>query len=93
IHDAIPLIHHLEKDERVKGVTSQVKAQVFYNAGSIELNGLIHGIEVREEMKLFNFGDYIIEGDAQAVEYRDNTVLLGAGIAKKMSVGVGDRVQ
>lgn len=93
IHNALPIIQHLRKDERVKGVAPQVEASVFYLAGSIELNGMVNGIEVMEEVRLYNFKDYIIEGSPQALARNDNGILIGAGVAKRMSLGLGDRVQ
>lgn len=57
IHNALPLISELKKDKRVRGVTAQATARVFYVAGSIELNGIVNGIDVMEQVKLFNFGD------------------------------------
>lgn len=93
IHNALPLIKQLEKDKRVKGVTPQVAAKVFYLSGSIELNGLVNGIQVLEEMRLFNFGDYIVKGNPRDLLKSNNGILLGSGIADKMLVTVGDRVQ
>jgi len=93
IHNAIPIIQHLKKDERVKGVSPLVRAQVFYIAGAIELNGTASGIEVLEEVRLFNFGNYIIKGSPEALARNNNGILLGAGIARKMSLKVGDRIQ
>ncbi|MBP9152839.1 MAG: ABC transporter permease [Flavobacteriales bacterium] len=93
VHNALPLISQLRKDERVKGVTPQVNANVFYLAGSIELNGIITGISVLNEVELFNFGDYIVDGTPQELIKNNKGILLGSGIASKMSVGIGDRIQ
>lgn len=93
IHNAIPILNHLKKDPRVKGVTPLVRAPIFYVAGAIELNGTASGIEPIEESRLFNFQDYIIEGSAEALARNVNGILLGAGIAQKMSLKVGDRIQ
>ena len=93
IHNALPLVAHLKKDPRVLGVTPQAAAKVFYLAGSIELNGVINGINVLDEVKLFNFGDYIVEGNPHDLVKSNNGILLGAGIAQKMSLSIGDRVQ
>ena len=57
------------------------------------MNGILNGIEVDEEMRLFNFKDYIVEGDANSLVKRKNNVLLGAGIAKKLSLSIGDKLQ
>ncbi|NNF02036.1 MAG: ABC transporter permease [Bacteroidia bacterium] len=93
VHNALPIISYLKKDNRVKGVTPQVSTQVFYIAGSNELNGLINGIDVAEEVRLFNFSDYIVRGNQQDLLKNNNGILLGAGIASKMSLHVGDRIQ
>jgi lipoprotein-releasing system permease protein len=93
IHNALPILAQLRKDKRVKGVTPQVNVNVFYLAGSIELNGVVTGINALDEVDLFNFGDYIVDGTAQDLVKNDQGILLGAGIAKKMSLKVGDRIQ
>lgn len=93
IHNALPIIAKLRADERVRGVTPQVAARVFYLAGSNQLNGLVNGIDVAQEVALFNFGDYIVKGSTEALQRNNNGILLGAGIAQKMSLAVGNRVQ
>ena len=93
IHNALPIIKHLEANENVYGALPQIKTQIFYIAGSIELGGNLTGINPLDEAKLFNMSDYIVEGSAKALHNTDNGILLGIGIAKKMSLKVGDRVQ
>lgn len=93
IHNALPIIKYLEDKEEVRGALPQVKTQIFYIAGSIELGGNITGIIPIDEARLFNMGDYIVEGSADALHNTDNGILLGIGIAQKMSLKVGDRVQ
>ncbi|WP_044397515.1 FtsX-like permease family protein [Lacinutrix sp. Hel_I_90] len=93
IHNALPIIHLLNKNPDVKGAIPQIKTQIFYIAGSIELGGNLTGIIPIEEAKLFNFKDYIVEGSAEKLQNTDNGILLGAGVAKKMSLSLGDRVQ
>lgn len=93
IHNALPIIDKLSRDERVLGVTPQVAANAFYISGSNELNGLISGIDVQSEMRLFNFGDYITRGDPLSLLKVNNGILLGAGIADKMSISIGDGIQ
>ena len=93
IHNALPIIDYLERHSNVRGALPQVKTQIFYIAGSIELGGNLTGISPIDEAALFNLGDYIVEGSAEALENTDNSILLGIGIAKKMALSVGDRVQ
>jgi len=93
IHNGLPLLSELKKHPKVKGATPQTACKVFYLAGSNKLNGVINGVEVAEEVRLFNFKDYITEGDVNSLQKRKNSILLGAGIAKKLSLKVGDKVQ
>ncbi|WP_271765801.1 ABC transporter permease [Aquimarina algiphila] len=93
IHNALPIINYLNKDPKVKGAIPQIKEQIFYIAGSIELGGNLTGIDILQEVELFNFKDYVVKGSPQALKNNDNGILLGAGVAEKMSLDIGDRVQ
>ncbi|QRM89353.1 FtsX-like permease family protein [Lacinutrix sp. WUR7] len=93
IHNASPIIQFLNKNEDVKGAIPQIKTQIFYIAGSIEIAGNLTGIQPIDEARLFNFRDYIIAGSPEKLKNTENGILLGSGIAKKMALSVGDRVQ
>lgn len=93
IHNALPLITNLNADTNVKGAIPQVKAQIFYIAGSIEIAGNLTGIKPLEEARLFHFKDYVVEGSAEVLNNNDNGIIIGIGIAKKMALHVGDRIQ
>ena len=93
VHNALPLINYLDEDKNVKGAIPQVKAQIFYIAGSIELGGNLTGINAIEEARLFNFQNYIVKGSAEDLNNNINGILIGSGVADKMSLNVGDRVQ
>ncbi|TXE16734.1 ABC transporter permease [Psychroserpens burtonensis] len=93
IHNALPIIDYLERNENVRGALPQVQTQIFYIAGSIEIGGNLIGINPIDEAKLFNIEDYIVKGSAEALQTTDNGILLGIGVAEKMSLKVGDRVQ
>ncbi|MGB3344165.1 MAG: FtsX-like permease family protein [Aequorivita sp.] len=93
IHNAVPIINYLNKDENVRGAIPQVKTQIFYIAGSIELGGNLTGIDVMQEIDLFNFENYVVEGAAEALKNTESGIILGAGIAEKLSLKVNDRLQ
>ena len=93
IHNALPLMSHLKEDPRVKGLTPLVRAQAFYSAGSLQINGLLNGIDVLEESRLFLLEDYLFQGNAKSLKRTSNGILMGAGVAKKLSLKVGDNVQ
>lgn len=93
IASASSMIRSIRSYPEVRGVSPQVASQVFYNAGAIDLNGAISGIDVAEEVRLFPLQDYIVEGSTDALERDDNTIILGYGVARKLSTGINGRVQ
>lgn len=93
IHNAIPLINFLNKQHYVKGASPQVKAQAYYLGGSIQLSGMLTGIDVLKEGELYNLGDYILQGTLEKLAQNEKGILIGAGVAKKLSLSVGDIVQ
>lgn len=93
IHNAVPLLKKLNKDMRVRGAIPQLNTQLFYISGPIELVGNLKGIDILKEVALFNFGDYIIEGTPKDLENNSSGIFLGSGVAEKMSLKVGDRIQ
>ena len=93
VHNAQALVNQLKNDTRVLSVTPQVAAQGFYIAGSIQLNGIINGMDVLDQVRFFNFSDYIVKGSAIDLVKNKEGILLGAGVADKLSIDLGDRVQ
>jgi lipoprotein-releasing system permease protein len=93
IHDSGAILQALQRDERVKGVAPKITAQVFFNDGTIDITGVINGIDVTAESDLFHFSDYIVAGDAQDIKNVSNSIILGKGLAEKLLANIGDVVQ
>lgn len=93
IHNSAPIIDALKKDSRVLGVAPKITAQVFYNVGSIDLTGVINGIDVAEENRLFFFSTYVTSGNYIDLKNTPNSIILGKGAAEKMMAAIGDVIQ
>jgi lipoprotein-releasing system permease protein len=93
IYNNQPLMSTLKKNPLVMGITPQVSARIFYQSGSVLLNGNAIGINALEEDRLFNFKQYIVNGLPKDLANNENGIVLGIGVAKKLSINVGDRVQ
>ena len=87
------ILNALKKDVRVLGVAPKITAQVFYNVGAIDLTGIINGIDVEEENKLFKFSDYVTTGNFIDLKNISNSIILGKGAATKMLANIGDVIQ
>ncbi|MCI2230049.1 ABC transporter permease [Polaribacter sp. MSW13] len=90
IYNATQIINKLNKDQRVLGVSPKITAQVFYNLGNIDLNGIINGVDVDKEAELFSFNDYVVGGNLQKLKTTLNSIILGQGAANTMRAKVGD---
>lgn len=93
IHNSGAILQALQRDERVKGVAPKITAQVFFNDGTIDITGVINGIDVTAESDLFHFSDYIVAGNAQDLMNVSNSIILGKGLAEKLLANIGDVVQ
>jgi len=83
----------LKKDERIVGIAPKIITQVFYNVGTTDLGGVINGIDVEAENRLFLFSDYVTEGDWVDLKNVSNSIVLGKGAAEKMLAEIGDVIQ
>ena len=83
----------LRKDKRVLGATPKISAQVFFNVGEVDLTGVINGIDVEEENRLFAFDQYVTTGKYTDLENVPNSIILGKAAAEKMMTNIGDVVQ
>ncbi|MCG9880193.1 MAG: ABC transporter permease [Bacteroidia bacterium] len=93
IQGAGAIIKSLQLDPRVLGVAPKIVCQGFYQVGSTDLTGVINGIDVAEENRLFKFSDYVVDGNYQDLKNTPNSIVLGKGAAETMLVQVGDIVQ
>ncbi len=93
IYNSKAIIAALQKDERIIDVAPKVTAQVFFNAGNIEIAGVINGIDVLPEEKLFSVSNYIIDGSVYDLANQNNSIIIGNGLAYKMLVRKGDVIQ
>ena len=93
IYNNQAIVEKLNLDDRVYGVAPKVIAQVFYNVGAVDLTGVINGIDVEAESKLFTFPDYVTTGNYLDLKNVPNSIILGKGAADKMLTKIGDNIQ
>ena len=93
IYNSEGLIRSLEVDQRVLGIAPKISVQVFYNVGNTDISGIIDGIDVDEENRLFFFADYVVEGNYMDLKTSPNSIILGKGAADRMMASIGDVIQ
>ena len=92
IYNSKAIIAYLKKDPRIIDVAPKITTPVFFNSGTIEISGVINGIDVLSEEKIFKVSQYIIEGKVTNL-LQNNSIILGKGLASKMMLTVGDIIK
>jgi len=92
IRNSAEIMKKVNSDSRVLGVTPRLTTQVFFKSGTINISGVINGIEAEKEISLFHFNQYVINGNPLDLKHRSNSIILGKGLADQLLIAVGDVV-
>lgn len=93
IYNNAQIMQTLRKDKRVLGIAPRITTQVFYNVGAIDLTGVINGIDVEAENKLYAFNENVAGGNYMDLKNIPNSIMLGKVAAEKMLAEIGDVIQ
>lgn len=92
IKNGYQIIRQLEQHPAVLGVSPFLGSQAILRAGIVQYAGRIAGIDVDKEDLVFHTSDYMIEGDLHRLQTINNAIILGAGLAENLGVGVNDNI-
>ncbi|MEQ8534672.1 MAG: FtsX-like permease family protein, partial [Imperialibacter sp.] len=92
IYNSQAVLHAIRQDERVLGVAPKVSAPLFFNTGTIDITGVVNGIDAEAESRLFHFADYVTEGRPDHIASIPNSIILGKALADKLMAGIGDLI-
>ncbi|MBL7825420.1 MAG: ABC transporter permease [Saprospiraceae bacterium] len=93
IANSAAILQAVQNDPLVLGVAPKVNTPVLYNSGTIDITGVVSGIDVVAETALFFFNDYIRAGNPIDLKNVSNSIILGKGLADKLLVEIGQVVQ
>jgi lipoprotein-releasing system permease protein len=91
IYDSKKIIQDLKHDKRIIDVAAKINTPVFFNSGTIEIAGVINGIQIEPEEKLFKVSENIIIGTVADLA-QSNSIIIGKGLAEKMLLSKGDNI-
>ncbi len=92
IKNAVPIIEMVRQEEQVAGLSPQVSLSVFFRNGATKVNGQLLGVDVHNEHKLFGTADFMVEGSWYSLQNRGDGLILGEGLAKRLSLTINDPV-
>lgn len=86
------IINQILKNPQVDAVTPQVTANVIYTSGSVQLTGNVAGVNITEENRMFDVQGNMVTGNLNDLNRVNNSILIGKGLADKLSLHVGDNI-
>nr|WP_309757121.1 FtsX-like permease family protein [Flavobacterium sp.] len=92
IYNSKTILAVLKQDPRIIDVAPKVTTSVFFNSGTIEISGIMNGVDVLSEDKLFKISDYIIDGKVDDL-LQNNSIIIGKGLSDKMLLTKGDIIK
>ncbi|MEM8899843.1 MAG: FtsX-like permease family protein [Bacteroidota bacterium] len=92
VKNADAIISDIELFPTVEAVTPQVNMNVFYQNGATSINGQLSGVDPVREDQLFSLSQYIVEGSWEVIDQRIDGLVMGIGLAEKLSLKLGDQV-
>lgn len=71
---------------------AQVSFDAFYNRGKAQVKGSGNGVNMTEYDAMFNIGKYMVAGHINALQGNLNGIIVGSGIAEKLSLGLNENI-
>jgi len=93
LYNSGAIMRAVQADPRVLGFSPKINAPVLYNAGTIDINGAVSGIDVEKETQFYFFDNYVTSGRSLDLKNVSNSIILGKGVADKLLADIGDVVQ
>ncbi len=92
IKNAPQILDDIRQDDKVIAASPMLSSQVFFNYGPVQINGVINGVDILEEARLYSLKDKVKDGRLENLLTSDNGVIMGVGLAEKLNVHMGDMV-
>jgi len=86
------ILNLVKRDPEVTAATAQVTSNVFYNNGSVQINGSAFGVNILEEDKMFDLKSMMQAGRIEDLLKINNGILIGSGIASKLNIKLNDNL-
>jgi lipoprotein-releasing system permease protein len=86
------LLNNIKNEPYITNTIMQVDFNAFYNKGTAQVKGTSNGIDMLSYNAMFNTSKYIVAGNINNLPNNINGIIIGSGIAKKLSLGLNDNL-
>jgi lipoprotein-releasing system permease protein len=86
------LLARVKSQPCVTNAILQVSFDAFYNRGKAQVKGTGNGVNMVEYDAMFSTTKYMVAGSVSALQGNRNGIIIGSGIAEKLSLGLDDNI-
>ncbi len=86
------LLDRIKGESYITAAIALINVDVFYNRGKAQVRGSSCGVNILEYDGMFNTRKYIAAGSLRALQGNTNGIIIGKGIAEKLSLGLDDNI-
>jgi lipoprotein-releasing system permease protein len=93
LKDGFQIVQYLQNQPEVMAASPRVTTQAFCNYGPVQINANVMGVDIAQENKMFKLSEKIKAGTFDPLlSPNSEAILIGRGLAKKLNIQVGDRL-
>ncbi len=92
IKNSLEIINYVIKQPEVLSLTPEVNINIFFRNGDNKINGILSGVEVAGEDKVFKISSNMVLGNWNELKYRPDGIILGEDLAQQLSLNLEDNV-
>lgn len=92
-YNPLAVVRQISENKEVREISMQVTANVIYSSGTVEQNGTVYGVNILEQDKMFDIASTMLSGSVSDLDKSIDGILIGSGLARKLSLKTGDRVR
>ncbi len=86
------LLEQVKEEPYITQAIAQIDYSLFYNRGKTQVKGTGIGVNMLEYNAMFNTQKYMVAGEVGDLQATANGVIIGKGVAEKLSLKLGDNV-
>ncbi|WP_103664135.1 ABC transporter permease [Gracilimonas amylolytica] len=88
----LQIVEILESYPEVTGVSPSLSTQAILKLGVADISGIINGVNVRKENRLFDLEQDMVSGSIIRLETVNNGIILGSGLAESLGAILNDNI-
>lgn len=88
----LQIVEILESYPEVTGVSPSLSTQAILKLGVADVSGVINGVNIRKENRLFDLEQDMVSGSIIRLETVNNGIILGSGLAESLGALLNDNI-